>query len=77
MELAGRYAAGKQNSYVPDIFPNQKLMHALANQTNDLQLKDALLTYQYPFKAADLKTSGYSPEVQKIILDATSGRLGW
>ena len=67
MALAGKY------NYTPDIFPNQGLMHSLAKQTNDPELKNAFLDFQYPFKLADLKNSGYSPQVVNTILEVTTG----
>ena len=67
MKLAGKYA------YTPDFFPNQQLMHLLANRTNNTQLKEALLDFQYPFKLEDLKSSGYSPEIMQTVLNAVTG----
>ena len=67
MKLAGKYA------YTPDFFPNQQLMHSLANRTNNTQLKEALLDFQYPFKLEDLKSSRYSPEIMQTVLNAVTG----
>jgi hypothetical protein len=67
MKLAGKYA------YTPDFFPNQQLMHSLANQTNNTQLREALLDFQYPFRLEDLKSSGYSPEIMQTVLNAVTG----
>ena len=69
MKLAGKYS----NSYTPDFFPNQRLMNSLANQTNNPQLKEAFLEFQYPFKLKDLKSSGYSPEIIQTVLTAVTG----
>jgi hypothetical protein len=76
MKVAGKYAGSTQPYFEPDVFPNQQLMHVLAAQTDDQQLKNALLDFQYPFKESDLKNSGYSPAIQKIVMDATIGKLG-
>ena len=48
-------------------------MHSLAKQTNDPELKNALLDFQYPFKVIELKNSGYSPQVINKILEVTTG----
>ena len=69
MKLAGKYSTG----YTPDFFPNQQLMHSLANQTNNPQLKEAFLNFQYPFKLQDLKSSGSSPEIIQTVLTAVTG----
>jgi hypothetical protein len=63
--------AGKYNNYTPEIFPNQKLMQSLAQQTNNAELQKALLDFQYPFTVADLKNSGYAPQVVNEILNIT------
>ena len=75
MNLAGKYNPNifPNNNYVPDIFPHQGLMHSLAKQTNDPELKNALLDFQYPFKVIELKNSGYSPQVINKILEVTTG----
>ena len=69
MKLAGKYSTG----YTPDFFPNQQRMHALANRTNDRQLREAFLDFQYPFKLEDLKSSGYSPEIMQTVLTVVTG----
>lgn len=69
MKLAGKYSTG----YTPDFFPNQQLMHSLANRTNNPQLREAFLDFQYPFKLEDLKSSGYSPEIMQTVLTAVTG----
>jgi hypothetical protein len=74
MKLAGKYAT-LFNDYTPDFFPNQQLMHSLANRTNNTQLKEALLDFQYPFKLEDLKSSGYSPEIMQTVLNAVVGMV--
>ncbi len=66
MKIAGRY-----NEYIPEVFPNQSLMHSLARQTNNAELQKALLDFQYPFTVAELKNSGYSPQVVNEILKIT------
>ncbi len=63
--------AGKYNNYTPEIFPNQKLMLSLAQQTNNAELQKALLDFQYPFAVSELKNSGYSPQVVNEILKIT------
>jgi hypothetical protein len=60
MQLAGKY--------IPNAFPSQSLMHKLASQTSNPELRDAFLTYQYPFRVEDLANSNYSPEVKQTIL---------
>tara|TARA_E500000318_G_C3562854_1_gene214279 strand:+ start:746 stop:952 length:207 start_codon:yes stop_codon:yes gene_type:complete len=67
MKLAGKY----KTDYIPEIFPNQKLMQSLAQQTNNLEFREALLNFQYPFTIDDLKNSGYSPEIVNEILKIT------
>jgi len=70
MKLAGKY-----NNYRPEIFPDQKTMHFVAQQTNNSELKQALLNFQYPFTMNELKNSGYSPQViNKVLNIATNGR---
>ena len=64
MELAGKYA------YTPNVFPNQQRMHTLAKTTNNPQLKEAFLNFQYPFRLEDLKSSGYSPKIIEAVLIA-------
>ena len=76
MKLAGKYAVDTRQSFTPDVFPNQQLMQALANQSSDLELKDAALTFQYPFKKTDLQNSKYSQGIKQIIMQATIGELG-
>jgi hypothetical protein len=61
MNIAGKY--------MPDIFPNQRLMHSLAKQTTNAELKDALLTFQYPFRVSDLTNSSYSENIKQTILN--------
>ena len=72
MKLAGKYATGAGPSYTPDVFPSQQLMHSLAKQTNNNELKSALLEFQYPFKLSDLKNSDYSPATKEVILNAVT-----
>jgi hypothetical protein len=72
MQLAGKYSTG----YTPDVFPNQRLMQALAAQARDPELRDAALTFQYPFKLSDLQASKYSQNVKQSIMQATIGTLG-
>ena len=72
MKLAGKYATG----YAPDVFPNQRVMQALAAQALDPELRDAALTFQYPFKLSDLRSSKYSQNVKESIMQATIGTLG-
>jgi hypothetical protein len=71
MRLAGKYMPNQTAKYVPDVFPNQRLMHQLANASQNLEMKDAFLRFQYPFKLDDLINSSYSPEIKKAIIDAT------
>ena len=75
MELAGKYAI-KQAGYTPDVFPDQRLMQAYANQTANPQLRAAALEFQYPFKISDLKNSKYTDEIKYAIMQATIGTLG-
>jgi hypothetical protein len=63
--------AGKYNNYTPEIFPDQKLMHSLARQTNNPELRKALLDFQYPFTMDELKNSSYSPQIVNEILKIT------
>jgi hypothetical protein len=72
MKLAGKYAATNASSYAPDIFPSQQLMHSLAKQTNNNELKNALLEFQYPFKLADLENSNYSPTTKQAVLNVVT-----
>jgi len=72
MQLAGKYSTG----YTPDVFPNQRLMQSLALQAQDPELRDAALTYQYPFKLSELQNSNYSQTVKESIIRATIGALG-
>ena len=72
MKLAGKYVAGIASGYVPDVFPNQQLMHSLVKQTTNNELKSALLEFQYPFKLADLENSNYSPATKEVILNAVT-----
>ena len=75
MELAGKYAS-KQTGYTPDVFPDQRIMQALATQASDPELRNAALDFQYPFKLSDLQNSKYSPNVKRFIMKATIGALG-
>jgi hypothetical protein len=75
MELAGKYARAK-TGYTPDVFPDQRLMHALAAQTNDPELKSAALDFQYPFKLSELQASNYSQNIKQTIMQAVAGTLG-
>ena len=72
MQLAGKYSTG----YTPDVFPDQRVMQALAAQARNPELRDAALTFQYPFKLSDLQASKYSPNVKQFILQATIGTPG-
>ncbi len=72
MQIAGKYSTG----YTPDVFPDQRLMQALAAQARDPELRDAALMFQYPFKLADLQASKYSQNVKQSIMRATVGTLG-
>lgn len=72
MQLAGKYST----AYTPDVFPNQRVMQALALQSRDSELRDAALTFQYPFKLSDLQSSKYSQNVKEAIMQATIGTLG-
>jgi hypothetical protein len=53
-------------------------MHSLANhgrkkiQTNNNELKSALLEFQYPFKLSDLENSNYSPTTKQTILNVVT-----
>lgn len=76
MQLAGKYAVDSRQSFVPDVFPNQQLMQALAQQSSNPELKDAALTFQYPFKLTNLQNSKYSQGVKQVIMQATIGALG-
>jgi len=69
MKLAGKYATANASSYAPDVFPSQQLMHSLATQTNNNELKNALLEFQYPFKLSDLENSNYSPTTKQAVLN--------
>lgn len=75
MQLAGKYANVK-TGYTPDVFPDQRVMQALAAQARDPELKNAALDFQYPFKLSDLQNSKYSPSVKQSIMNATIGTLG-
>jgi hypothetical protein len=75
MQLAGKYANAK-TGYTPDVFPDQRVMQALAAQTGDPELRNAALDFQYPFKLSDLQNSKYSPDVKQSIMNATVGTLG-
>ena len=75
MELAGKYLS-KQTGYTPDVFPDQRLMQAYANQTTNPQLRAAALQFQYPFKISDLKNSNYTDEIKYAIMQATIGTMG-
>jgi hypothetical protein len=72
MKLAGKYATNNASGYTPDVFPSQRLMHSLAKQTNDNELKDALLRFQYPFRLSDLENSNYSPATKQTILNVVT-----
>lgn len=72
MKLAGKYSTG----YTPDVFPDQDIMHALSNKAGSMDLKNALLEFQYPFKQEELVNSGYSPEIVNIVYKAATGQLG-
>jgi|APGre2960657373_1045057.scaffolds.fasta_scaffold103900_2 hypothetical protein len=72
MKLAGKYATASASSYSPDIFPSQQLMHSLAKQTNNNELKNALLEFQYPFKLSDLENSNYSPTTKQAVLNVVT-----
>ena len=67
MKLAGKY----KDDYKPEIFPDQELMHSLAQQTNNPEFRKALLDFQYPFTMNELKNSGYSPQIVNEILKIT------
>jgi hypothetical protein len=69
MELAGKYA-NKTTGYTPDAFPDQRLMQEIAKQTNDPEIRQAALQYQYPFKLSELLNSNYSPLVKETIVNA-------
>jgi|DEB0MinimDraft_10_1074344.scaffolds.fasta_scaffold08422_3 hypothetical protein len=75
MELAGKYLS-EQTGYTPDVFPDQRLMQAYANQATNPQLRAAALEFQYPFKMSDLKNSNYTDEIKYIIMQATMGTMG-
>jgi len=64
MKLAGKYATG----YTPDIFPDQSTMQRLATEVSDPAFRNALLEFQYPFAAADVASSNYSPEIKSAII---------
>ena len=67
MKLAGKYATG----YTPDAFPDQKLMQEIAKQSaNDPEVREAALTYQYPFRLSELINSNYSQRTKEIIMNA-------
>ena len=68
MKLAGKY----KDDYKPEIFPDQKLMHSLAQQTNNPEFRKALLDFQYPFTIDKLKNSSYSPQIVNEILKITN-----
>ena len=72
MNIAGKYATSSTSGYVPDVFPSQQLMHSLAKQTNNNELKSALLEFQYPFKLSDLENSSYSPTTKQTILNVVT-----
>ena len=72
MKLAGKYATNNAPGYTPNVFPNQRLMHSLAKQTDNDELKDALLRFQYPFKLSDLENSNYSPATKQTILNVVT-----
>lgn len=72
MKLAGKYATNNNSGYAPDVFPSQQLMHLLAKQTNNDELKSALLEFQYPFKLSDLENSTYSPTTKQVILNVVT-----
>ena len=56
-------------SYVPDVFPDQRLHYDLARQTSDPNLKKALEDYWYPYKKSELMADNkYSPEIKLQIL---------
>jgi len=75
MQLAGKYANAK-TGYTPDVFPDQRVMQALAAQARDPELRNAALDFQYPFKLSDLQNSKYSQDVKQSIMNATVGTLG-
>jgi len=77
MELAGKYLGKKETGYTPDVFPNQKLMQYMHEQTKDPELKSALLEFQYPFKLSDLQNSSYSPKTKQTILNAINSSIRW
>lgn len=55
--------------YVPDVFPDQRLHHDLADQTSDPNLKKALEEYTYPYKESELLADNkYSPDIKLQIL---------
>jgi hypothetical protein len=67
MNLAGKYSTG----YTPDAFPNQTFMQEIAKQsTNDPEVREAALRYQYPFKLDELVNSNYSQRTKEIIMNA-------
>ena len=72
MKLAGKYATSNASGYDPDVFPSQQLMHYLAKQTNNNELKSALLEFQYPFKLSDIENSNYSPTTKQTILNVVT-----
>ena len=72
MKLAGKYATSNASGYAPNVFPSQQLMHSLAKQTNNDELKSALLEFQYPFKLSDLENSNYSPTTKQTILNVVT-----
>jgi hypothetical protein len=76
MELAGKYAENNRLQYEPDVFPDQRLMQALASQTNDPELRNAALDFQYPFKKSDLQSSKYSSNIKESIMRVAMGQLG-
>tara|TARA_R100000900_G_scaffold108408_1_gene84134 strand:- start:118 stop:354 length:237 start_codon:yes stop_codon:yes gene_type:complete len=78
MKLAGKYAeihaSNRSSDYKPEVFPNQKTMYSIAQQTTNSELKKALLDFQYPFTMNELKNSGYSSQVINEVLNiATNG----
>jgi hypothetical protein len=77
MELAGRHmqtvdGLSMEPGYVPEVFPSQQKMQALALGTKNLSLQRALLDFQYPFRVEDLMNSGFSKEIKQAVLQAAS-----
>lgn len=87
MELAGRHlqtidglsidkslqpAFRMEPGYVPEVFPNQQKMQALALGTKNPSLQRALLDFQYPFRTEDLMRSSFSKEIKQVVFRAAS-----